>query len=348
MDSYCDINNAYTGKGVLINKFDHVDDNIYSLEKMARQVNSDKRSKTKDMYHQYRNNVTHSNLSSAHGTRQINDFLDNQNDKMIRPVQSHQKTDIGSAYIAPNTSAPGFYSAQGDFMENIYRPTSTSGTLVKNIMNKQIKKITKKKKPNYEDISLDTPSQKDINESDDLSDSESNTKSDAESNNVLDNLSNESSDTLITLDTKEIDNQVKIKAKYDSKKKSKRRKCFDFDLDSVDSLESLNSGESLLKHIKTCRDCKDKVITLIRKNKASHKKLPKNYDPLSDLSDKEHIGDRKSDYVNQTKNQLNEYINDNISQSGILSNMPEIKEMVTVCLIGFLVIMILDLLMRTK
>ncbi|VBB18256.1 hypothetical protein YASMINEVIRUS_719 [Yasminevirus sp. GU-2018] len=381
MDSYCDINNAYTDKGVLINNFNSASTDANSLEKLARQVNSNKKSRTKDVYRQYRKNT----VDMAHDAQAFNEFLVNQTDKSVRPTPYFQRSNdsgVSPSAVIPDGKAGGFYSAQGDYLENTYRPSSTSGTLIKNIMKEQeIKKEGKKKKktPKYEDVSLDTPSQKD-SESSDSSNSSS------------------SSFSSITWDTREIDKQVKTKAKFDSKKKSKRHKCIDFDLDSVDSLESLDSGESLLRHIRFCRECKDKVIDLIRKNKSSHKHLSKlshntlhslsalntavggklngvdeskfeynNYDlydhvnePSTEIiTERGGDGSRSSRGRKQTHSvehmnddcsdeKTNKNVNTSNQKSGQESSMPEIKEIVTVCLIGFLVIMILDLMMRAK
>ena len=112
----------------------------------------------------------------------------------------------------------------------------------------------------------------------------------------------------------------------------------DFDIDSVDSLESLDSGESLLRHIRFCKECKDKVMGLIRKHKTDSIKLVKN--------------DKKSSKCAHILNSVEDSLPDNtekISQDNQQSiRFPEIKEIVTVCLIGFLVIIILDLMMRNK
>jgi hypothetical protein len=50
MDSFCTIDNAYSNRGVLHDNFNITSDD---LDKMARQINNDKRKKSKDIYRQY-------------------------------------------------------------------------------------------------------------------------------------------------------------------------------------------------------------------------------------------------------------------------------------------------------
>jgi len=310
MESYCDINNAYINKGLLADK--RLNFQTEDLDKMARQVNNNKRSKTKDMYRKYRK-TSHS-VDPNEQTRAVAAFFADKTDKGTNILPCHQSTSLEMATVSSNG---GFYSAQGDYTENMYRPTSTTGTLLSNINN-----------TNYEDISLDTPS---IN---------------TDSNS--DNSSEDSgSDSLMSLDldTREIDKQIKTKSKFNSKKRSKRHKCIDFDLNSVESLESLDSGESLLRHIRFCKECKDKVINLIRENgkgRSCHKsKFIKRLAPLYDESDLEA-------YTNTNHVESTPAISVTPTTSGLFSSMPELKEIIIVCLIGFLIIMILDLMMRSR
>lgn len=205
----------------------------------------------------------------------------------------------------------GFYSAQGEYSS--YEPKNHNGSLIKEICGKSERTGKKFRFDSESDgISLDTPSDQSSDES--------------------------SSFSSMTWDTKEMDKEIKTKSKFNNKKKSKRHKCMDFDLDSIDSLESLDSGESLLRHIRFCQDCKEKVMDLIRKHKSdSVKKLRQKYKQkcLENISSKE-----KEREEQEKKELMSTSDTDNSNQ------MPELKEIITVCLIGFLVVIVLDLVMR--
>lgn len=393
MDSYCDINNAYSNKGILNDNFNS-NASSSDLEKLARQVNNSKKSKSKDIYRQYRKGSDRLDK----GAQSFNQFLASQADKGTKISPYHLNATMGVDDVSDQTLAQkmaetvtasgsipksdtrkgakkplnGFYSAQGDYAEfnmmgqndqiplpstdnqnklnnlnNInemnmgnfrYQPKNMSETLIGDIMtSKRRKKLITD--DGSDGISLDTPSDGDSN-------------------------SSESSFSSMTWDTKEIDKQIKSKSKFNDKKRSKRHKCMDFDLDSVDSLESLDSGESLLRHIRFCKECKDKVMGLIRKHKTDSIKHMKDERKRSKCA---HILDsvqdtgeddsfplvlHKSDTMDRqevtehfkSKSKTSDDCQDN--QSSI--RLPEIKEIVTVCLIGFLIIVILDLMMRNK
>ena len=324
MDSYCDVNNAYSNKGILNDNCEPVD-----LEKLARQVNNSKKSRSKDIYRQYRKGSEGLDRSA----QAFNTMISSRADKGILGADmsiSQIATSSNNSSINPilrgiKKPVNGFYSAQGDYAEfkamgdndvNInYEPKNMSQTLICDIANndakaKHRKKLVMDDGSGSDGISLDTPSDGDSN----------------------------SSFSSMTWDTKEIDKHIKTKSKFNDKKRSKRHKCMDFDIDSVDSLESLDSGESLLRHIRFCKECKDKVMGLIRKHKTDSIKLVKN--------------DKKSSKCAHILNSVEDSLPDNtekISQDNQQSiRFPEIKEIVTVCLIGFLVIIILDLMMRNK
>lgn len=366
MDSYCDINNAYSNKGILNN---NSNPSSHDLEKLARQVNNSKRTKSKDIYRQYRKGSEELDRSS----QSFDEFLAAQSDKgtKISPYFLNASQSVADSGNLPTKDirkgskkpVTGFYSAQGEYAEfngnndigaNLmnfnYEPKNMSESLIHGV----VKDGHKKKiiDDGSDGISLDTPSDGDSN-------------------------SSESSFSSMTWDTKEIDRHIKSKSKFNSNKRSKRHKCMDFDIDSVDSLESLDSGESLLRHIRFCKECKDKVMGLIRKHKNDSHKFIKNdknklkcahildsvkdddcmdleiFDPIRSKSSK--IETMKSESINITKNNKNGCDNQNNDQanyqcdntiSGI--RFPEIKEIVTVCLVGFLIIVVLDLMMRNK
>jgi hypothetical protein len=275
----------------------------------------------------------------------------------------------------PTSTINGFFSAQGDYAE--FKPNDMSGTIIDGIANNDANKGKYKKyKPtenvSNDGLSIDTPSD--------------------------DSISSDSSFESVPLDSfpfdsKDIDKHIKSKSKFNTKKRSKRHRCVDFDLDSVDSLESLDSGESLLRHIRFCKECKDKIMGLIKKHKShNRKKTITNSEIKSNLklneknnlvstnekceniiqSVKQLMG---SDYKNKndqlidglridnfddlTKNKEDEYINkyneitkdstsNKTANTDSLVKFPEIRDIITVCLIGFIVIVILDLLMKNK
>jgi hypothetical protein len=124
--------------------------------------------------------------------------------------------------------------------------------------------------------------------------------------------------------------------KFDKKNDLKylsQKKCIDYDLQSIDSIESLGSGESLLEHINDCEKCRDRVIDLIRKSKITS--YPKSENGVT-------IDNECYDQCNN-----NDQIKSN-EHSDSYSSILEFKEILTVCLIGFLIIIILDLTMNYR
>lgn len=170
---------------------------------------------------------------------------------------------------------------------DIYKPEKTNGMMIKDI--------------HHDDISLSL---------------------DSSSSNSSDHKSSISS-----IDTHEIDRHIKTKSKYNSNKISKRHKCIDFDLTSVDSIESLDSGESLLRHIRFCNECKNKVLILIKNKK-----------------------DIGIDHHNSKIHQYDTPVEIKMKKNTDLFsfNIPELKEIIIVCLIGFLIIIFLDLILRIE
>ena len=315
MDSYCDINNAYTNKGILHNKFDS-NTSSGDLEKLARQVNNSKKSKSKDIYQQYRKgsekldrasqafntmissqvdkgtNISPYYLNSTMGVNDVSNLSMAQNMPGVMPGVMSQC--VTASDTIPNKDTRkgakkpvnGFYSAQGNYAEfkamgentidNIkdmnnmnfkYKPKNMSQSLIGNIVGSNYRK--KIIDDGSDGISLDTPSN-------DTTPSNGATHSNGAMPTISDSNSSESSFSSMTWDTKDIDKHIKTKSIFNDKKRSNRHKCMDFDLSSVDSLESLDSGESLLRHIRFCKACKDKVMDLIRKHKTDSIKQLKN------------------------------------------------------------------------
>ncbi len=317
--SYCNINRFQT---------DPMENN---LDTLARQINDNKKKNSRDIYNEYRKNAT----NAHNGILAFNNFQQSQNDK--------------ETHINPIIDNSGFYSAQGDYSE--YKPNSMSGTLIKDIcIDKRNNDIHKSKNilPNI-NIMPTLPKNTNLQFHDDSTLSVGMTieTPSAPANSSMDESSSDSESLLSSITEDEIEDQLKTKSKYsnsNNKKKNKRHKCIDFDLNSVDSLESLESGESLINHIRFCPKCKTKVMDLIKKHKSDTLKMkkltqtrikpqihyPENFIVQNDVSENEKS---KNDINENFKSFTNEYY-------------PEFKEIITICLIGFLVIIILDLMMR--
>lgn len=136
----------------------------------------------------------------------------------------------------------------------------------------------------------------------------------------------------------DIDNQVRKKSNYKLNNNSKRYKCVDFDVHSVDSLESLDSGESLLRHIRYCHKCKDKVIELVKKHNTQtcNKNIKTNI--VTTVNNNEVMT------VNNDKNNNN----NNKTWMGINFNVSQMKDIITICLIGIIVIIVLDIIFQSR
>lgn len=150
-------------------------------------------------------------------------------------------------------------------------------------------------------------------------------KSDSDEKISLDTPTESISDDIssISWEPDKIDEEIKVRTNFKENKKSKRHKCTDFDLKSVDSLESIESGDSLLRHIRFCLECKDKIIKLIKEDRLCDK--TKKYEIITDNIPITNI--KKEDNNEDTW-------------------IPELKEIFIVFLIGFLIVIILDLYMN--
>jgi hypothetical protein len=339
MDTYYDINNAYANNGILHDTFKNSPyiECSPNLDEMARQVNNNKKAKSKDIYRQYRNNE---NITDA-----LNNMINMQADKgtKILPYNINTANNLSVKKNDPMNvqKITGFYSAQGDYSELEQNDNKNNCTEQLNCNNKKHKKKF---------VSADT-------KCDGLSGSGSISIETPSDNSENSENSDSSSFSSITWDTKEIDKQIRTKSKFDSKKKTKRQKCMDFDLDSVDSLESLDSGESLLRHIRFCKLCKDKVIALIRKYKTDKKGKAHILDSIAECDNKEFFSQtnssNKSIVENKESDKLHKCQDDKLHkcQDDKLpkcNGFPQIKEIIIVSLIGFLIILVLDLIIRNR
>ena len=246
--------------------------------------------------------VSYCDINNAYMNKKItnDNYLINDLEKEARKINNEKKLKSKDIYrnfrdsknndsLLKNnteTNLNGFFSAQGtyaDFNDN------------KLSLIKEIEEDKSENSSKTDGIYLDTPTE-------------------------TDSKSSDSSFSSITIDTKDIDTEIKTKSKFNIKKKSKRHKCMDFDIDVVDSLESLDSGESLLQHIRYCKDCKSKVMKLIKEHNSKKKKYSKKIE------------------VPKEKKELD-------TNTSFIKT-PEIKEIAIVCLISFLVIIVLDLIMK--
>lgn len=151
-------------------------------------------------------------------------------------------------------------------------------------------------------------------------------------NSSISSESSLSAFSTMTFDTNEIDKLIKTKSKFGSGDKHDRHICKDFDLNSVDSLESLDSGESLLKHIRNCQNCRKKVTELIKKH-TNNKRNISCIDTDTNIT-------KETDIKNNiTEKNLQK-------QKTSYFQLPELKEIITICMIGFLIIILLDLLIK--
>lgn len=364
-----EIDSAYNNRGTMYDNFNKKTITSDDLDRMARQINNEKKNRSNDIYKQYRNfRPSTDNLNSS--VTALDNMIRDQSDKSL----THPGLGL-SGYTHPTGSAiNGFFSAQGDYAEYkpigsspLSTPSANTSHVNSTTNNQKKKRMIKKKKDKFsetnssENLSLDTPS---------------------------DN-SNSSSDSDSSFEP------IPIK-----KKRRKRHKCIDFDLDSIDSLESLDSGESLLRHIQFCRECKNKIMDLIKKHRGESKKKSRTRkesdDKCSSIMEsmkniineghKDNINSRNEDYAmrqptvtlsdRKTFDRLNiESFDDNLDTESVENSkknskknsdtnsdktedktenyvnsikFPELRDIITVCLIGFIVIVVLDLLMRSK
>jgi len=317
----------------------HVDDafnanqnNNDDLDKMARKVNDNKRKQNNDLYKSYRTNDGY-HISARNESK------------------SNQKINSSESESIPNARndgsdrrhIDGFYTMQGDYLNNNPLIIANKGTKIKDLeIEKQIQDIHQNIYTGIvqsDGISLDTPS-------------------DADSDSF-------SSDEKHTISTDEIKDEVIAKSKYTknycgknlvlnhqgTKIIEKRDRCYDFDLNSVDSLESLESGESLLEHARKCYDCKKRLMDLINLNKKKEKKTYNNRknsvkkfdeknknNPFIPMKKMEHDNNELCDNELKIKKQKN------MSEENY--DYMELKNILIVCMIGFMIIILLDIIIR--
>lgn len=323
-NQYCDVNNAFSNNGIL---------NTNDLEKLARQINNNKKIKSKDVYNKYRD----TSIKLDNSAHEFQKMIISQADKGTKIMPYHINGTMGQNDFNINVAnvpkkdtrrgakqpINGFFSAQGDYAE--FKNTESS--------NDSDYKIKSDAMSGSDGIILDTPS-----------DTSSSDNSNSSSN----------SDSSSSWNAKKIDKHIKSKSKFNNKKRSKRHKCMDFDLDSIDSLESLESGESLLRHIRICIECKEKVMNLIKKHKYDKKSQHimdniniSDHKTLKDIIQEEIKENKKSD-INDNKDHTKNIVTENTNNNSFISyfNISQMKEIIIICLVGFLIIIVLDLIMN--
>ena len=152
------------------------------------------------------------------------------------------------------------------------------------------------------------------------------------------------------LTMQEIYDEIRSASRVPKSRTGHRRKCIDYDLLSADSLESLDSGESLMDHIRDCERCRDHVIGLVRKNK-NKKRYGTIRKGASEIPREPSSTNLVNTAINSVDNSANfaieQYDPNNSARTATAGDEDkttlELKEILTVCLIGFLVIVILDM-----
>lgn len=375
MTAFCHVDDAYNPR---------IKDDV-DLDKMAREVNEQKKRNAQDIYRNYRKDTN----TLARGVTAYNNIKRDEYDK--------------GTHVPDITQ--GFFSAQGDYTDliNTLDNQDTSALLISDI-------IEKKKNPkiNNLDMNLNYPESKrklrvkrknkdtnflnnvpkantfmkntindnandwaisSISESDDYSaDLQLNPDTVSELSDIS-FLDDKSDDTLISniylnshskplskikpkkinedqITLEDIYREIKLGSKFNQKadeaarnfRKKKAKRCIDYDLQSIDSLESLESGESLLEHINDCERCRNHVVELIRKSKKNRK---------TELMGQIVEGmNKRTNIIEEELNASDEVLSNNSMNAA--DNGFDLKELFTICLIGFLVIIILDLTINYK
>lgn len=365
MSAFCHVDDAYNQI-----KNDDID-----LDKLAREVNEQKKRNAHDIYRNYRVDQT----ALERGVAAYNNLQRDGKDK---------GTDV------PHITK-GFFSAQGEYSDltTMYDGNEDSGLLISDIIEQKRpqRKLRIKRKKTTNDILKDMVKNTyydSVNDMQGLNDNEDHNNDRAleissisDSNSELSDISDisylndESSfDTLISnsyvnshskplsklkpkklkkkkrpdsnITLEDIYHEIRLGSKYTQRadeaarnvRRKKAKRCIDYDLQSVDSLESLESGESLLEHINECSRCRDQVVDLIRKSRTT-KKSELMDQIVSNMNRSNTSDERSTDLVANS---------DGNAQVSEENGGYELKEILTVCLIGFLVIIILDLTINYK
>jgi len=350
MSAFCHVDDAYN----------RINNDDVDLDKMARQVNEQKKRKARDIYRNYRTDQA----TLSRGIDAFNSLSRGGYDKGTDIPQMTQ----------------GFFSAQGEYSDitAMYDNKNDGGLLISDIIGDKksdkksllIKRKRKKRMAkkdilkdmakntyyapddldNMDNLEISTIADSDLSEISDLSFLDDASSDTLISNSYGNSYNRSYSKPLSKMKTKtpkksqskaeqitleDIYREIKLGSKYTKKadetaknvRKRNSRKCIDYDLQSIDSLESLESGESLLEHINNCNRCRDQVVDLIRKSRDA--KQSKIESMISESEVERDISKKLStESVKKTKMDMTGF---------------ELKEILTVCLIGFLVIIILDL-----
>jgi len=313
--AYCHVDDAFNA--------DHHNNN---LDTMARKVNDNKRKKNNDIYKNYRKDNTY---SKSNGPDTMADSADNM-------------YSLNESNGSSGKDGDGFYTRQGEFLTNNPFIIADKGTRIAELeIEKNIKGIhtdTYRGSDHSEAISLDTPSDGD---SDSFSSDEKN-----------------------SISTDEIKKEVIAKSKYtknycgknqtEKRRTEKRDRCYDFDLISVDSLESLESGESLLEHAHKCYDCKKRLMDLIKKNQKKERKNKQYREPHMRAPGIEDPHNKEPGIILTKKmgHPTNEMVDIDVKPRRQKNteesyDYMELKNILIVCMIGFMIIVLMDIIIRT-
>jgi hypothetical protein len=252
----------------------------------------------------------------------INEAFENEGhdelDRMAREINNNKKQQIKSvyndlkndAYCSKNTVKPfSFFSTQG----SLNCKPDFDGTLINDI------------KKSIEDQSSDI-------------DSESNAS-----------IGSETSDqkTFETFeDTRTYDTFMNSLNNYKAEKKTKPNKLMTEVLkhiskDHINDSDSEDSSDELLDHLKHCSECKKKIMNLLKKPSTKHIKLPNELEPIQ-------VPLPVETKPIEVKQFVSEPIRSIKTIYGKEFNLVEVKQIVVALLIGIVIILILDILIKHK
>ena len=383
MSGYCQIGDAYKLQNLQNTRNNHNTHNIdaddIDLDKLARQVNEQKKQNSRDIYHTHRTNPQH---EYEHNQNHNQNNNQNNNQTHAKGIDAFRKLKTYDKGTEPRPMT-GFFSAQGEYSSaadldnnhahNLYDPTGSGLSIsdVKLIVKKKDRKTNPVLRKNKYDTEAEisdrlilSDSQSELSDISDISDvSNLSDISDISLSSVPGysyGLNPKPKQKTKTITLEDIYREVKSNnknAKPDKAKSNKamaklksnkadkweairpKTRCIDHDLQSIDSLESLGSGISLLDHLKDCGRCKARVIELIRKSRADNNRIDKNTDRLAENFKHDPIDDG----FDQIKENTQAAQPDKTEHDNVEHHTLEIKEILTVCLIGFVVIFILDM-----
>jgi hypothetical protein len=331
------------------NTFDNINDD--DLDQLARSVNNDIKNKKRNKQKRFKLYGTYEDMHTS-GNEAFIDMMQNDYD------------------VAVEENAQGYYNAQGDYINDSFANNTNStnnasgikGTSVRDILNSRNTTIYDESLSLMSDKTMDDKSislnifndkqykykKNKISNDSEISDSEF---SDISNISNLSNIDNNNvyidsdSNSDYNLSDEEIELELRSNSNYVSERSSDNtnvmhRNCVDYDIHSVDTLNSLTSGESLIEHIGYCETCRKKVIDLIQKNKIKKQKRKRKKREKYRKKNKDLVQLNYDDFVKENdKITIN---NDNNNSGNLVDMFSQYKELILICLIGIILIFMLD------